>query len=57
MVAYRGLTGGNSEVGGGTAGGGGNGALVGSGGQQWRGLQPLRTTLHTISISLQNSLS
>ena len=33
-------------------GGGGN-----SGGQQWGCLQPLRTALHTISISLQNSLS
>ena len=27
------------------------------GGQQCRGLQPLRTALHTIGISLQNSLS
>ena len=35
-------------------GGGGN---SGEGGQQSRGLQPLRTTLHPISISLQNSLS
>ena len=27
------------------------------GGQQWGFLQPLRTALHTINISLQNSLS
>ena len=31
-------------------------AIVG-GGQQWGCLQPLRTTLHTISISLPKSLS
>ena len=41
--------------------GGGNSALgVGGaivGGQQWRGLQTLRTALHTISTSLQNNLS
>ena len=42
--------------------GGGNSAVgvdncrVG-GGQQWGCLQPLRTTLHTISISLPNNLS
>ena len=35
--------------------GGGDGARVG-GGQEWRGLQPLRNALHTISLSLQNSL-
>ena len=45
---------GNSGVG---AVGGGWLAVVGGGGQQWGCLQPLRTTLHTISIGLQNSLS
>ena len=45
---------GGQQLGGGNSGGGG-GAIVG--GQQWRGLQPLGTALHTISISLQNSLS
>ena len=46
---------GNIEVGGNSA----VGAIVGGGGggQQLGCLQPLRTTLHTISISLQNSLS
>ena len=44
---------GGQQLGGGNSGGGG---IVG--GQQWRGLQPLGTAaLHTISISLQNSLS
>ena len=32
------------------------GAIVG-GGQHWGCFQPLRTSLHTISISLQNSFS
>ena len=36
-------------------GGGGVEGNSGGWGQQWRGLQPLRTALHTISISLQNS--
>ena len=41
-------------LGGVTSRGGGMGAIMfNSGG----GVQPLRTTLHTISISLQNSLS
>ena len=38
-------------------GGGGVGAIEGEGGQQWGCRQPLRTALHNISISLQNSLS
>ena len=41
----------------GTDGEGGGGAIVGGGGQQRGCLQPLRTALHTINISLQNSLS
>ena len=38
---------------------GANSAVEGNseGGQQWGCLQPLGTALHTISISLQNSLS
>ena len=36
---------------------GGGGQQRGWGGHQWGCLQPLRTALHTISISLQNSLS
>ena len=42
-----------SGVNGGNSGGGGSGAIVG--GSTVGGLQPLRTTLHTISISLRNS--
>ena len=47
--------GGDTGVGGVCSIGGGGGG----GGQQWGCLQPLRTALHTISISinLQNSLS
>ena len=47
--------GGNSAVGGGRISGGGGGGVNGGGG----GSQPLRTALHTISISisLQNSFS
>ena len=47
---YQWVGGGNSVVG---ADSGGNS----EGGQQSGCLQPLRTALHTISISLQNSLS
>ena len=35
----------------------GDGGNSGGGGQQWGCLQTLRTALHTISLSLQNSLS
>ena len=45
--------GGNNVV----AGGGGNCWGGGGGGQQWGCLQPLRTVLHTISLSLQNIVS
>ena len=48
--ATLGWGGGNSAVGGG-------GGAIGGRGQHWGRLQPLRAALHTISISLQNSLS
>ena len=55
---HRGLMGATVGWGGGQKRGGGGGVepIVGVGGQQWGCVQLLRTALHTISISLQNSL-
>ena len=55
---HRGLMGGNTGLG----GGGATArleveAIAGVGVNKWEVSQPLRTALHTISISLQNSLS
>ena len=59
---HGGRLGGNTGVGGGNTGvGGGNravgGGAIACGGSTVGCLQPLRTALHIISISLQNSLS
>ena len=53
LMGGTGLGGGGQQRGGGWRNSGGGGSTGGGGGVS----QPLRTALHTISISLQNSLS